>query len=150
MAFQTLWEKKLIIYPRPLRKLALSHPSTPWNFRDPPWGGGMGIFWNHTILGSGKIFLIKIPTTIAFFSRKWSDVDWWHCNVRATVGLLSWYYANQEKKRIACPPFTNSFNFSQDPGRRRRKERDSSHTIPCSGPVLNLFRTEANQIVYPV
>ena len=146
---QTLGGKKLFIYPPPLRKFAPLPPLYPLEF---PWPsmGGMDIFWNHTKLGGGKIFWIKIPTTIAFFSRKWSDVDWWHCNVRVTVGLLSWYYANQEKKRVTCPPFANSFNFSQGPGRRRKKERDSSHTIPCSGPVLNLFRTEANQIVYPV
>ena len=27
------------MYPLPFGNLPLSHPSTPWNFRDPPWGG---------------------------------------------------------------------------------------------------------------
>ena len=58
------------------------------------------------------------------------------------------------RRSIAC-----SFSFSQAPGRRLRKERDSSqsglslsarNTIPCLGQVFNPFMTEAIQIVYPV
>ena len=50
IAFQTLWREKLSIYPPHLRKFASFTPLYPSEF---PWpsvgGGGMDIFWNHTI-----------------------------------------------------------------------------------------------------
>ena len=36
------------MYPLSFRNLPLSHPSTPWNFRDPLVGGGVWIFSGTT------------------------------------------------------------------------------------------------------
>ena len=68
--------------------------------------------------------LVVILVTIAFLSRKWSEVDWWHCNVRLTVGLLSWYYANQEKKRVTCSPRDRMiFQLLAGPGSQAKKRK---------------------------
>ena len=78
----------------------------------------------YIILITEKIFYAKIPTTITFLSRKWSDVDWWHCNVKLTVGLLSSYHANQEKKPVACPALVRMlFQLLAVPGSQAKKRK---------------------------
>ena len=54
---------------------------------------------------------------------------------------INLWKSGKETRRLSAQSQTLSCNFSQGPGRRRRKERDCSHTIPCLGEVLNLFRT---------
>ena len=52
----------------------------------------------------------------------------------------------------------SSFNFLQGPAHKQKKKETARsqglsllarNTITCLGQVLNLFRTEASQIVYP-
>ena len=46
--FKPSGKKSPLYTPFPFGDLPLSHPSTPWNFRDPPWGGGVWIFSGTT------------------------------------------------------------------------------------------------------
>ena len=62
---------------------------------------------------------------VVLLSRKWSDVDWWHCNARWTVGLILCKSGIETRHlHLSAAQSQSSFNFSQGPGRRRTKESD--------------------------
>ena len=63
IAFPTLWKEKLFIYPPPLRRFASFTPLYPLEFPWPSVGGGMDIFWNHTLGGNFPKFSFFHPIT---------------------------------------------------------------------------------------
>ena len=51
IAYQTLWKENSLCTPLPFKNLSIFDHPAPRNFCAPKWrgGGGMDIFWNHTI-----------------------------------------------------------------------------------------------------
>ena len=93
-------KKRLSMYPLSFRNLPLSHPSTPWNFRDPLVGGGMDIFWNHrlptwSILKKKPISYIDSFSTFPLWRWQvclwksevytWSLEVWWLWRLRRSI-----------------------------------------------------------------
>ena len=67
-------------------------------------------------------------------------------------GLRSVYSADIEKRVTCPPPNLKLFQLLAGPRSQAKKRKgllSARNIIPCLGQVLNLFRTEASQIVYP-
>ena len=69
-------KKRLSMYPLSFRNLPLSHPSTPWNFRDPLVGGGYGYFLEPQI------------TNMIHFEKK-TNILYWQLQHLSIVEMAS-------------------------------------------------------------
>ena len=66
ITFQTHWKENSICIPFPVKNLPLTYPSTSQNFCDPPWWGGMVIFWSLTIYKTKAVKNICLQEKFVF------------------------------------------------------------------------------------